>query len=117
MGILKILQCKPVTRYEDIIGLEYEIPKGLRKLRLIWFLAGHPDERQRYNRDFEERMIRRVGKGFYRECLADPQGELYGLQKEARNLQKDVRKWLHDNNELRATLGILEGTAKEKEVF
>jgi hypothetical protein len=115
MDILKIFRRKPVVRYEDIIGYEYETPKGLRKLRFIWFLARHPDERQRYYRNFEKWMVRRVGAYFYTECLVNPQGKLHGLLNEAYNLRKEIRDLQRYKKELLATLDVLKRIAREKE--
>jgi hypothetical protein len=110
MGLLRIFRSKTPERYEDIAGYEGRVPNGLRKLRLILFLAGHPDEAGRYNRDFEERMLKRVGEKFYAECLANPRKKVREMRSEMRKLWKGIRTEQRERGKILTELDTMKQT-------
>jgi hypothetical protein len=93
MSLLKQLRFKVPERYEDIVGFGdlTHIKLGkFQKLRLFLFFVKYPNEFERYERDFEAQMIRRVGRDYYDRINADPQGEMEKLRKEIRRLREEI---------------------------
>jgi hypothetical protein len=110
MELLKIFRWKAPERYEDIAGYEGWAPNGLWKLLLILFLAEHPDEAERYNRDFEARMLKKLGKGLYDEWLASPREKVRELRSEMRKLRKGIRKEQREHGKILSELDTMRQT-------
>jgi hypothetical protein len=91
MGWLKNMLPKVPERYEDIVVPGTRRLGWFQRVRLISFLVGHPEEAERYARDFETDMINYVGRNCYAEYVADPRKKMKELRKKARELRKEIR--------------------------
>lgn len=91
MGILSVLRRKAPERYEDIAAPGTKRLGWFRKWRLIWFLAGRPDEAERYRLDFEAKLFKRVGSELFSACMRNPLKVAEELRKERRELLNDIR--------------------------
>jgi vacuolar-type H+-ATPase subunit I/STV1 len=110
MGWLKNMLPKAPKRYEDIAAPGTKRLGRLQKLRLILFFAKHPDEAERYNNDFEARMVKKFGENLYAGCTADPRKKLKELREDIRGLRKDIRTAEQEQRELLSRIDDRERT-------
>jgi hypothetical protein len=105
----RIVFFKAPDRYEDIADFRTTRLRPFQKLRLLLFLAGHPDEAERYKSDWEAKW-RRVFGGGYDAICADPEKKVEELRAGIGKLKKGIEDERWEQRELLARLESRERT-------